>query len=171
MSRTIKALVPGLLILAVAVPSYGVPKPSDIPPLIKQLDSKDAKARADAAREIGRIGLIKLSYVRSAIPALLDAAKDDNNDVRMAALAAIGITRPEPDQAVPVFTDALKSDNDQLKMAAMEGLRYYGENAKAALPELNKMNEELNKLDKDEQKKKRNLMRAVRDTLRAINGR
>lgn len=152
------------------------PKPSDIPPLISKLSSGNAKSRADAAREIGEIGLVKASYAKPAIPALIRAAqKDKDNTVREAALIALGEVDPEPEIALPIFLAALKDSNDEVKAAAAQGASHLGGDGQPALPELRSIREELTKLqiDKLEQKerdKKRNLMRAVNEAMQAIQG-
>jgi hypothetical protein len=144
-----------------ALPLFAVPKPSDIPPLIKKLESDNAKDRAAALKEIGSIGLVKSAYVKQAIPAVLAAAKDaKEKDVRLAALQTLGQISPTPEQAVPVFNEALKSDDEQLQIAALQGLTYFGVKAKGALPEVQRIQDELRKLDKDEAKKKRGLQKS-----------
>ena len=63
-----------------------LPKPSDVPPLITKLSSGPAKARAQAAHDLGKIAQVKAAYVKDAIPALLKAAKDKDDNVRKEAL-------------------------------------------------------------------------------------
>lgn len=146
-----------------------IPKESDVPPLIKKLTNGNAKARAEAAKDLGEIGMVKAAYTKPAIPALLKAAKDDkDNNVRRAALIALGQVDPQPDQAMPVFIAGLKSNNDQVKIAAAEGVGHLGGNAKEALVELRKIREENSKLDKKVQDKKRPLMRAVNEAIQQI---
>lgn len=170
--KAAKVLLAGLVVAAIGLPLFAVPKPTDIPPLLKKLESGNAKDRLNAIKELGGIGLVKAAYVKRAVPAILAAAKDDKDmDVRLAALAALGQVNPSPEEAVPVFTEALKSDDDRLKIAALQGLTYFGVKAKAALPEIAKINAELRALDKDAAKKKRNLSRAVRTAMEAIGGR
>jgi hypothetical protein len=150
-----------------------IPKASDVGPLVKQLTNSNspAKARAEAAKELGRIGQIKASYVKDAIPALLKAAKDKSDEVRREALIALAQANPDPEQAVPVLIDGLKSANDQVKVAAAEALGYMGGEASEALPELRKIREELNGLSMEEKKKKRNVMQAVNQAMQSIQGR
>jgi HEAT repeat protein len=151
-----------------------VPKASDVPPLISKLTSGNAKARAEAAREIGEIGLVKSSYARPAIPALIKAAqKDKDNTVREAALIALGEVDPEPEIALPIFLAALKDKSDEVKAAAAQGASHLAGDAQDALPELRNIREELNKmqiekLEQKERDKKRNLMRAVNEAMQAI---
>src|ERR1700690_2398537 len=63
--------------------------------LIKTLKtSKDAKARAAAAKELLEIGQVKLALVRPAELSLIDCLKDDNAEVRGAAVVALIIFEP-----------------------------------------------------------------------------
>src|SRR5438067_494655 len=163
---SVAAGVVALLVASVAFAD--LPKPSDIPPLIKKLKSGPPKARADAAKELGKIGQVKASYIKEAIPALLTAAKDKDDTVRKEALVALGTANANPEDAVPVMIDGLKSSNDQVKIAAADGLSFFGSDASEALPELRKIREELNKLSMDERRKKRNLMQAVNQTMPSI---
>lgn len=155
-------------LLAAAVASADLPKPSDVPPLIKKLKVGPPKARADAARELGKIGQVKASYIKEAIPALLTAAKDKDDTVRKEALVALGTANADAADAVPVMIDGLKSKNDQVKIAAADGLSFFGSEASDALPELRKIREELNQLSMDERRKKRNLMQAVNQAMQSI---
>jgi HEAT repeat protein len=168
--KTTHAFLAGALFLGlVAVSRADVPKPSDVPPLIVQLTYGAPKVRASAAKEIGRIGTIKASYVKEAIPVLLRAAKDKDDDVRKAALHALGLVEADPEQAVPVLLEGLKSSNDQVRIAAAEGLGHFGADAKEALPELKKISEEINQLPMPEKNKRRPLMQAANEATRDIN--
>lgn len=167
--KTLKVLVPGL-VLVLFSEALAAPKADDVPPLIKQLNSGNSKARAEAAKELGHIGLVKASLVKDAIEPLLTAAKDKDTTVRMAALAALGQVNPTAEQAVPVFIEALKADNEGLKRAGAQGLAYFGAAGKEALPELRKIMDDIRKLDKDEQKKKRELSKSVGAAIEAIGG-
>lgn len=156
-------------ILSAAVVLADIPKESDVPPLLKKLKSGNAKARADAAKELGEIGMVKSAYTKQAIPALLKAAKEDKDPAaRRAALIALGQVEPEPEEAMPVFIEGLKNKNDQIKMAAAEGVSHLGSQAKEALVELRKIREETNKLDDKTKMKKRQLMQSVNEAMRAI---
>ena len=146
-----------------------LPKPSDIPPLIKQLTAGNAKARTEAAREIGEIGLIKASYAKPAIPALMKAAESDKDPaVREAALIALGQVDPDARQTMPTFLSALKDSSDEVKTGAALGVSHLGGDARDALPELRKIREELNKRDQKERAKKGRLMQAVNEAMQTI---
>lgn len=146
-----------------------VPRASDVPPLVRKLNQGDAKARAAAARELGEIGLVKASYAKPAIPALMyRALRDPEVDVRRAALIALGQVDPSPKQVMPVFIEALKDPNEQVKIAAAQGVSHLGGNAQPAVPELQKIRNELNKLEQKERDKKRGLMNAVNDAMQII---
>jgi HEAT repeat protein len=162
-----------LSVALIGAASADIPKPSDVPPLIKQLTNSNspAKMRAEAAKELGRIGQIKASYVKDAIPILLKAAKDKNDDVRRESLVALGFSNPDAEQAVPVLVEGLKSSNEQVQVAAAEALGYLGGEASEALPELRQLQRDLNGLSMEEKKKKRNAMRAVQQAIQSIQGR
>src|SRR5262249_49145181 len=151
--HAMKYLAPWLVaavILAGSTALADFPKASDIPPLISKLASGNAKSRADAAREIGEIGLVKASYARPAIPALIKAAQKDRElTVREAALIALGEVDPEPEIALPIFLAALKETSDEVKAAAAQGASHLGGDAQPALPELKSIREELKKLQID----------------------
>jgi HEAT repeat protein len=58
---------------------------ADVAKFIKQLKSKDEIVRLKAAKSLGKLG----ADAKDAIPALTDALKDDDDDVRSVAKAAL----------------------------------------------------------------------------------
>src|SRR5262245_54872291 len=68
--------------------------------------SKDVSAKIEAAVEIGRLGQIKKSYAREAIPYLVESCKDKDAKLRAAAAEALGkVDPPEDVKAVDLLAD------------------------------------------------------------------
>ena len=85
--------------------------------------------RADAAAALGHLG----PQAKNAVPALEEALKDEEAEVRAQAaqaLAAIG------EEAVQPLTKALSDDNRQMRMGAALALGRMGRKAQAAAPAL-----------------------------------
>jgi HEAT repeat protein len=169
---------------------------ADVPPLLKALDDKDARARADAADELGMIGraakdavpglairavkdvdplvairaaeaLLRIdpqekfvdllamalgneqpkvrraaaeslgnssALALAALPKLTDATKDKDNDVRWAAVVALGHIGPKAKPAVPALIAAMQ--DPVLRSIAADSLGAIGPDAQSAVPEL-----------------------------------
>jgi HEAT repeat protein len=91
-------------------PGFGLPVVTKTPEeLAKQLESKDVKARRDAA-----IALYFLKWnAKPAIPALTKAMKDPDHEVRGMAAGCFRFLGPpiaHPDDAVPILADLLLKD-------------------------------------------------------------
>jgi HEAT repeat protein len=100
---------------------------------IKDLESSNAKARADAAKEIGNIAAIKASYARPAVEPMLKLLKDKEANVRAAAAEALGKVDSPKDTVKPLM-ELLKGDEAMIvKVAAATGLGLVGEPAKEAV--------------------------------------
>lgn len=172
--KTIKMLLPVVLALGIVHLSWAAPKSSDVPPLIEKLKKGDARSRAEAAKELGHIGEVKAVWVKDAVPLLLEAAKEKDMTVKLAALTALGQVSPDPKAAIPIFVDALKVDDDKVKLAAVQGLTYLGkvepEDAAPALEEMRKVMSDIKKLDKDAQKKKNALTKAMGGAMNSLQG-
>jgi HEAT repeat protein len=129
---------------AEALGKIGVPA---VPALMEALKDEDWRVRQAAARALGEIGdpqalpaliqALKDEYVREAVeealgkigvpavPALIEALKDDDEDVRRAAAGALGeIGDP---QAVPALIEALKDDDEYVRRAAVGALGKIGD--------------------------------------------
>jgi len=156
------AVLLGCLLLIVAGPATAESKKDEVASLIKDLKTKNAKARISAAKELGHIGAINAADTKDAIPVLLDLLKKDRDaGVRQAVAAALGRMDPDPEKAVPVFTERLKEDkNAGVRMAAATSLGQLGAEAKEALPALREAQK-----DKD-----RGVSRAAGMAIRNIEG-
>jgi HEAT repeat protein len=180
--RTLHALLAGLVCVALVVPSWAaIPKASDVPPLVDQLKKGDAKARANAAKELGHIGAVKKTLVKDAIPLLIEAVKDKDINVRIEAMAALARIGAEPEKVVPMLRENLKGKDDKLIIGSAQALGTYGSASEEALPELKKLaednavprnNKEAEaKFTREELNKRRAIGRAVGDAMRNIGGR
>lgn len=100
---------------------------------IKDMEGGNAKARADAAKEIGNIAAIKASYAKPAIEPMLKLLKDKEASVRAAAAEALGKV-DDPKQTVKPLIELLKDDKaENVKVSAAMGLGLIGEPAKEAV--------------------------------------
>jgi HEAT repeat protein len=75
----------------------------DVKQLIRALKNPNPTTRADAATNLGLLGLA----AREAVPALAEALADPEDQVRMAAVAALEEVGPGP-EAIPLIAKALR---------------------------------------------------------------
>lgn len=143
------------------------PNPKEAAKYVKDLKtSKDAKVRATALTEIGKIGQIQKALVEDALPDVVKALADKETAVRAAAAKAYGMLDPEPKEAVPALLKLLKEDKAaEVKVAAVEGLGMMGPSAKEATKELR----EVVRSKKDKDNRPTPLARAAQNSLRQIN--
>jgi HEAT repeat protein len=121
-----------------ALETNGPPRKEDIPKCITTLKtSPNAKARVQAAEDIGYRGAIRASDVEIAIEPLLGALKSDKDaEVRRACAKVLGNIGTNAEKCVPHLTDALKDSALVVKIAAAQALGQFGSEAKSALPAL-----------------------------------
>ncbi|HEY8506688.1 MAG TPA: HEAT repeat domain-containing protein [Gemmataceae bacterium] len=124
--------------------------------------SGDAKARARAAEELGKIGQLKASYARPAVPDLIKAMKDTDAGLRAAAALALGRVDPDPKVGVPPLVELLKDKELSVRTAAANGLAAMGPAAKEALPALRAA------MKKDREQKR--AVRSYRTAIKVISG-
>lgn len=97
---------------------------------MKQLQSSQASERKTAAEALGKLG----AQAKDAIPALADALKDEDNEVKYAAAHALGQTRmAHPQVAVGALTRSLKDQDVEMRIAAAKALGNMGMAALAAV--------------------------------------
>lgn len=144
------------------------PNPKEAAKYIKDLKtSKDAKVRATALAEIGKIGQLQKSLVEAALPDVVKALADKETAVRAAAAKAYGMLDPEPKEAVPALVKLMKGDkSNDVKVAAVEGLGMMGPSAKDAMKDLREL---ARMRDKDKKDRPTPLARAAQNSLRQIN--
>src|SRR5262249_17751520 len=95
-------LAVGVGCLAAAVSqAQTAPKKEQVRSLIKLLKNKDAKTRANAAEDLGQVGAIRARDAEPALPALKEALRDKEPNVRRAAAVALGKIRLEAKEVVP----------------------------------------------------------------------
>ena len=70
------------------------------------------------------------------MPALIEALKDDDNEVRRNAASALGRIGPAAEAAVPALIEALKDDDNEVRRNAAFALGRIGPAAEAAVPAL-----------------------------------
>lgn len=167
---TMRWLLCGSLAMALAQVSLAAPKADDVPPLIAKLKDKDAKVRAEAAKEIGYIGSVKAAFTKSAVAPLIDVLKDSDANVRKEAASALGEIKPDRKLAIPALTEMLKDKDNGVRAAAATALGNFGAASKDALPMLMDIQKELAALNQDEKNKVGFLIQAVELAIRSITG-
>ncbi len=114
------------------------PIPPRIQNLIDLLRSEDSRLRGVAAVELGKIG----SEAKAALPALIEALKDEDQIVRRSATKALPNIGPA---AVMALIEALNSEEQNVRALAADGLRDLGPEAIVAVPTLIEALKEENK--------------------------
>jgi HEAT repeat protein len=125
-------------VLGLASVDAQVIKKEEVPKYINILKTGGtAKARAQAASNLGDRGAVRASDVEDAIDPLLNALKNDKEDiVRAASAKALGDIATEEDKCVDALTEALKDKAANVKMAAIFALGQFGSRAQSALTPL-----------------------------------
>jgi hypothetical protein len=128
-----------------------------------------AGKRIDAAKDLGRIGQVRSSDAKPAVPYLMEALeKDSDSGVRRASAEALGQINLESEKVVPILIRILKEDKEPItvRTGAAIGLGSYGEEAKDAIGDLRKVASEFK--GKDQPKDKQALSKAAGDALKKI---
>ncbi len=95
------------------------------------------KERAPAVQATGAFGLGRYTgHGPEVVPALTEAAKGDEPEVKRAAVLALGWLKEESRSAVPVVLDAIRSDNEELRAAAAVALGGIGDTSEAVVDAL-----------------------------------
>ena len=131
-------------------------------------DEKDPKQRAAAAGELAKVAQLKAEQAQPAIPALLGAVRDEDVEVRKAALTALTFAKPQPQDMMPALISSLKNNKEDkgLRLTVIGMLGAYGPNARDALPFLEFMHERESK--KDEKVRDKELFDKLTQSLEAI---
>jgi HEAT repeat protein len=112
--------------------SDGPPVPDQhIQQLIDQL-KKDGSSRHEAANALGKLG----PKAKSAIPALIEALQEKDDQVLQAVAAALGAIGKD---ALQPLMEALKSENPRVRAGAVFALGKLSSEAQAAAPALSKL--------------------------------
>jgi HEAT repeat protein len=151
------------VLMSMTVAEGGGPKKEDVPKLINTLKtSSNAKARSQAAADLGQLGGVRASWVENAMEPLLEGLKNDKDSgVRAACAKALGDIGTNAEANVDALTESLKDSSVAVKIAAAAALGQFGPDAKGALPSLR----DLAKM-KDDKK----LSKAANAAIQAING-
>src|SRR5262249_54035965 len=98
-------------------------------------NSKDPKARAAAAKQLGQIAEIRAALVKPALQSLVDALKDADGEVRLAAVGALGYLGPFDKEVVPNLNGLLKEgENRNSRLGAAILLSQVQGDARTAIP-------------------------------------
>ncbi len=115
--------------------------------LLKELKSKSSTVRTSAAKEIGRLGAIRSSDVKEAVPLLLNMVKKDLDAApRKAAIEALGRIDPDPKETVPVLLGALKDKSPTVREAAATALGQFPDESAEIIPVLRESEKDKNKM-------------------------
>src|ERR1051326_754790 len=120
----------------------GVSFAEDVGNLIKQLQSKDAGTRREAAKKLSEMG----KDAKEAVPKLTESLKDNDQYVRRFSAIALGNIGEDAKGSIKALESLLGDENDKVVDAAVESL---GKMGTSALPTLVKLVED------DKQKKDR----------------
>jgi HEAT repeat protein len=119
----------------------------DVPALLKDLKSKNFKTRASAAEAIGKLGAVRATDAKDAIPLFIDMVKKDREpSVRKAATEALGRVDPDPKTAVPVLLGALKDKDVTVRQAAAAALGRFPAESETIVPALKEAGKDKNKM-------------------------
>src|SRR5262249_60015187 len=103
--------------------------------LIKELADKNVKVRVAAAEDLGNLAELRLADAKTALPALREAQKDADPNVRKAVLDALG--KIEPENYGTLLQDTLKKDTDPVvQLSAVTALGQLMPPVKGAVPVL-----------------------------------
>jgi len=110
---------------ALVIAAFGQEKKPDVATLIKQLKDPNKKVRQEAAEALGDLGPL----ARAAVPALVDAIRDDETGLdAVQAIAKIGTA------AIPPLREGLKNNDWFICAESARMLGNFGPPAKQALP-------------------------------------
>ncbi len=156
------ALFNGVLLLCV---HQELQAGSDIADAKKYTDDlkrgKDAKVRATALTELGKLAAIQKGLVSDALPDIYKSLEDKDASVRAAAANCLGQCDEPAEKAVPALMKLLKDDkDDNVKIGAAKGLGSMGPDAKDALPTLREYAAD----------KKSAIGRVAKEAVKAISG-
>ena len=119
----------------------------DAAALMKELKSKNPKTRTSAVLALGKLGAIRASDVKDAVPLVLDLLKKDKEAaVRKAAADALGRMDPDAKMTVPVLIDALKDKDAGVREAAATALGQFSSESNDILPALRDLQSDKNKM-------------------------
>src|SRR5262249_48882478 len=95
------------------------------PGLKKALANNDATVRITTASLMVQLGF----EVELAVPTLVEALKDKNNDLKMQAAHALSLRGLREDEVLPIFLAGMKSEQASVRRQAIESIIRYGPKA------------------------------------------
>lgn len=136
MKRLVAALALSLFLFGAGVQGQTAKQKEQVDALVRQMKTaKDPKARAGAANELTNLGMVRTAIIRAAEPALVDALKDDNPEVRLAAIGTLGVLEPYTKERIPNLLPLLKAgENRNTRLTAVIMLGRTEGGAKDAIP-------------------------------------
>jgi HEAT repeat protein len=132
----VPVLLLGVLFLTGGASGQTAKQKEEVERLVKQMTTaKDPKVRAGAANELGQLGLVRTALIRAAEPALLDALKDGDGEVRLAVINTLGVLEPYKKERIPLLLPLLKAgENRNTRLGAVIMLGRTEGGAKEAIP-------------------------------------
>ncbi len=99
------------------------PNPEDVPLLLTIVKMKDSEASVHGAAALAKLG----KKAKSAVPELIDMAKNLDSAGRRGAIECLATIEPEPKQVIPVYLAAFKEGSDiGLRQSALIALGQTG---------------------------------------------
>jgi hypothetical protein len=150
-----------------------IPDRRKVPEWIATLKDPKAgsSAKIEAAKDLGRLGMVRASDSKPAIPILLDImAKDKDAPLRIQAAVSLGQIASEAETVVPALVKLLNDDKEpfNIRAGAATGLGYMGNDAKEAVSDLRSIQQKYKTKDKDKRAEMA-LSKAAGDALKKIN--
>ncbi|MBI2947282.1 MAG: HEAT repeat domain-containing protein [Verrucomicrobia bacterium] len=106
--------------------------PATVAAILPKLNHGDPSIRLNAAKCLGSMG----PWARDAIPALIDAIKEESSAVRASAVEALGRIRPSAEDVIAALTNALADPDPAVRANAAGSLGNGGSASAVAVPRL-----------------------------------
>lgn len=113
---------------------------------LAELEAVESLNRACQPNQKGRLRLCAIAALldikrrrEEVSPILIHLTGDNDSDVKISAVEALGILTVLPEKAIPRLCELLETEKDDVKEAAIYSLQAYGTNALTAVPALQKL--------------------------------
>ena len=125
------------------------------------LKAGDAKAKAAALAELGKLGQVQKSFVAEAEPVIVEMLNDSDATLRAAAARAVGQIDPDVKVVLPKLRELLTKDKvEAVRVAAAAGIGALGKAGAPAAPDLRQVMQDNDKGSK--------LYRAAMGAMRSV---